>query len=261
MTEPTFVIAGGQRCGTTMLYHLLDEHPQVYMARPVGPEPKYFLEEPRPGRNRAWYLSRWFSHTGGARAVGDKSTSYMESPGVPRRIKEQFPDLKAVFLLRHPVERAISNYRFSRHNGLEHESFSDAIRHEDDRAPLPAAQAVSVSPFAYVRRGCYIDHLERFTSYFRRDEMLVLLTSELNDAPDQTCQRVWEFLGLDPTFRPADARRRLNLHVPDDLRISPEIVEHLLDRFLEPNRRLEAWLGRELFGWDRPTDAIRRMLQ
>ena len=89
------------------------------------------------------------------------------------------------------------------------------------------SQAVSVSPFGYVRRGCYVDDLERFAAFFSRDEMLVLLTSELNDAPIQTCQRVWEFLGLDPTFRPADVRRRLNVHEPDDLRLSPDTVEHL----------------------------------
>jgi len=38
-----FFVVGAQRSGTTYLYNVLDEHPQIFMAKPVRPEPKFFF--------------------------------------------------------------------------------------------------------------------------------------------------------------------------------------------------------------------------
>ena len=43
MRLPDFIIGGAPRSGTTWLYWLLDRHPAVHMARPLAPEPKFFL--------------------------------------------------------------------------------------------------------------------------------------------------------------------------------------------------------------------------
>jgi hypothetical protein len=51
MKLPTFIIAGAPRGGTTYLYNVLDQHPDIYMAKPGAPEPKFFLvdDEHRKG--------------------------------------------------------------------------------------------------------------------------------------------------------------------------------------------------------------------
>jgi hypothetical protein len=48
-----FVIPGAQRSGTTLLWRLLDQHPEIQMARPLRPEPKYFLDPAAVGRGLA----------------------------------------------------------------------------------------------------------------------------------------------------------------------------------------------------------------
>ena len=53
MVERAFIV-GVQRCGTTFLYHLLDQHPQITMARPVRPEPKVFLSDSVTGDAAAY---------------------------------------------------------------------------------------------------------------------------------------------------------------------------------------------------------------
>src|SRR5262245_35557105 len=58
---PTFLIAGAPRSGTTWLYHLLDRHPQIYMARPVRPEPKFFLVDELYDRGWQFYVDTWFA--------------------------------------------------------------------------------------------------------------------------------------------------------------------------------------------------------
>lgn len=167
MREPTFVIAGAQRCGTTTLYHLLAGHHQVYMANPVRPEPKFFLNPDPTPEDRENYLRTWFAGASDERAVGEKSTSYLETPGAARRMKALFPRLQAVFILRHPVDRALSNYRFSREHGLENEPFDVAVRHEEHRLRTRLFPGLSAHPLAYIRRGRYISDLEHYLLTFR----------------------------------------------------------------------------------------------
>ena len=38
-------IIGCQRCGTSNLYGYLDQHPNIHLAKPIRPEPKYFLQK------------------------------------------------------------------------------------------------------------------------------------------------------------------------------------------------------------------------
>ena len=72
----------------------------------------------------------------------------------------------SLVLLRDPVQRALSNWRFSTDHGLETRPVEEALRADlDGEQPWDPA-ATSVSPFAYVRRGRYADHLPPWTSTF-----------------------------------------------------------------------------------------------
>jgi len=73
-----FIIVGAQRSGTTGLYRLLAQHPDICMASPLRPEPKFFLREDAVSKGREGYLARHFPHHNGESMLGEKSTSYME---------------------------------------------------------------------------------------------------------------------------------------------------------------------------------------
>jgi len=83
---PTFIIAGAPRSGTTWLYELLDRHPDVFMAKPARPEPKFFLVDELYGRGIQHYFDTWFAGAEAYPAAGEKSTNYLESPAAARRM-------------------------------------------------------------------------------------------------------------------------------------------------------------------------------
>jgi hypothetical protein len=61
-----------------------------------------------------------------AECSANKSTSYSDAAEAAERISRVLPRVKLIFVLRYPVERAFSNYLWSRQNGLECETFERA---------------------------------------------------------------------------------------------------------------------------------------
>lgn len=259
MPEPTFVIGGAQRSGTTTLYHLVDQHPEVYMAKPVWPEPKFFVRESITAADRDEYLAKWFSETGDAKAIGEKSTSYLETIGAAERMRRWFPHLKPIFILRNPIERAISNYRYSRKNGIETESLDFAFENEKTRIESRQFPGVSGHPYAYVRRGKFIEFLDQYLNAFERANLLILLNDDLDARPEDTCRSIYRFLGVDEEFVPSRIRDRHNVHAPDDIRLSLKTLDWLIEEFREPNRRLGEVLGRNLEHWNQPSPSVLKL--
>src|SRR5258705_5618890 len=150
---PTFIIAGAPRSGRTWLYELLDRHPDVYLAKPVRPEPKFFLVDELYARGVRHYLDTWFQGSERYRAAGEKSTNYLESATAARRIHAAFPHVRLVFILREPARRAYSNWAWSRMNGLETEDFETALAREHARERDLDPRLRYARPYAYFSRG------------------------------------------------------------------------------------------------------------
>ena len=169
------LVVGAQRCGTTYLSRALDAHPDVTMARPSPPEPKVFCDATLTARGAESYHRTWFAHARDETLLGDKSTSYLEDPQAPGRAAEMLGEPEVVVLLRDPVRRAVSHWRFSTANGFETRDLEDALLadlDDDDRPWDP--QRSSVSPFAYLRRGRYAEQLEPWSATVPRDHARAL---------------------------------------------------------------------------------------
>src|SRR5581483_1952601 len=115
------------------------------------------------------------------RVRGEKTTYYLESPTCCERIARDLPEVKNIFLLREPGERAFSNWLWSRQNGHEKESFERALELELEReGPVAADPKLRYArPHDYFGRGCYADHLQRYFAKFPRETILVLKFEEI----------------------------------------------------------------------------------
>jgi hypothetical protein len=205
MTLPNFIVIGAAKAGTTALYWYLAEHPSVFMS-PVK-ETNFFAynlddagrlvyADPDVHRFPVKTLEgyeRLFANAENATAIGEASPLYLESPQAAARIHALLPDTRIICSLRHPVDRAYSDYlMYLRRRGRQF---------EPDRELTPtAAWARPDSRWMQVSR--YYGQLMRYFEIFPRDRLHVLLFDDITRGALDATQTVYRFLDIDPTFVP-----------------------------------------------------------
>lgn len=182
----TFLVIGAMKCGTTSLYYYLAEHPEIGMSR--RKETDFFLtEHGNWSRGRDWY-ERQFPGTAPVR--GECSPNYTKRhlfESVPARIATVCPDVKLIYLVRDPIERAVSHYHGSRQQGRETRSFPTAVADLDESN--------------YVLTSRYHWQLQPYLDRFSTKDLLVCSTEELGETPRATLQTIYRFLDVDSDFQ------------------------------------------------------------
>jgi hypothetical protein len=230
------------------LVEALERHPDIALARPLRPEPKFFLVDELYEQGLEHYSRTWFDSLPADAVIGEKSTNYLEHAHVAARVAQALPAVKVMFLLRDPVERAWSNWRWSTANGMEDLDFTAALDAEAARERDLDPALRYARPHAYLSRGRYAQLLRPWLELLGRDRVLVLRQEDLMRQPTQIAG-VHTFLGVEP--RPADAVDVGTVNatpgppqtMPDDVRAD------LRRRFEEPNRELVRLLGPDFAGW------------
>lgn len=195
--RPNLFVIGAMKCGTTSLHAALAAHPQIFMCRPK--EPDYFIAERNWSKGERWYLSL-FARAGDAPIIGESSTGYTKAPtftGVPQRIMRFQPSARFIYIMRDPIERAISQY-------WHH------VRREGERRDM--LTAILAEPhFRDVSH--YAAQLAPYVEVFGRDRIYPLTLEELVACPSKVFRELLVWLGVNAAFVPQRIQRR---HVTPD---------------------------------------------
>jgi hypothetical protein len=203
---PDFFLIGAPKAGTSALHAALALHPHLHLSRVK--EPKYYMcgDSPPPAykgpgdahssQEWIWQRDRYldlFAAAPEGTLVGESTPFYLYNRDARRRIAVDRPDAKLVAVLRDPVDRAYSNWMHLWMDGLEPlPDVVEAVRQEQRRVDAGWA------PFwHYSRLGMYGRQVQDLFDHFPRDQVLLLRYRDLVDAPDQTLNRVFGFLGVE----------------------------------------------------------------
>jgi len=245
---PDFVIGGAPRSGTTWLTTALDRHPDIWMAKPLQPEPKFFLVDDLYACGIEESSRRWFADAPEGVQAGEKSTNYLESAVAAQRMAAHLPDVRLVFVLRDPVERAISNYRWSVSNGMEHADLATALALEDERELTLEPRLRYARPHAYVSRGRYAELLRPWLDHFSRQQVTVIRFEDLVGDAEATVAGVHEHLGVER--RPDLVGELSGVNSSSATRnAGADTVERLRAIYAPLNEDLAALLGPEFRPW------------
>ena len=134
-----------------------------------------------------WY-ERLFDFAPVDAVRGELTPGYaLLSADAVRSVAERYPNLKIILLIRDPVERAKSSIimRASR------------LKLLDNPIALNAAATEIAAEASVVEAGNYQSIIEKWSTQFSENSLLVLLSEELRSTPEACLTRVSEFLGVE----------------------------------------------------------------
>lgn len=190
--KPTFIGLGGQKCASSWLYRIFDDHPDAFVSSPK--ELNYFSAS--YDRGHQWY-ERHFAAALGRTAVGEISPSYLPDRDAPERAHAYNADFRLLVALRDPVERAYSNHLHNLRLGYF------------EGADQSFEAGLAANP-TYIEQSRYAKYLRAWLEIFPRENCLVVLQEEIASDPLDQARRVYEFLGIDAGHVPAAIGRRAN---------------------------------------------------
>ncbi len=229
-----FFIIGAQRCGTTYLYKQLDAHPEIFMAKPITPEPKFFIREDSVSLGKQYYFDKYFKGLKEEKKIGEKSTSYIEYPESGKRIMSIFDKAKFIIVLRNPVKRAVSNFFFSKKNGLETRTIKETFIDSDE--DLHYYSNTSVSPYSYLKRGIYLPFIKKYSKIVGQEKIKIILFEELIQN-EKYLQEVYKFLDVNENFSTPNFSTKVNQ--AEEIEFVPNnVIEKLKDYFETHNKLL-----------------------
>lgn len=229
-TLPDVLVIGAMKCGTSAVHTYLDAHPDVAMSRPK--ELNFFNEH--WDRGLEWYAAQLEPD---AKVCGESSPGYTSPsfPEAPRRIADVVPWVRLVYLVREPLERALSQYAHHRREGTE-------TRPVDEALLDPASQ--------YVARSRFHERLAPYLSHFEREQIHVTVSERLRADREGEVARLYEHVGVDPTWR--DETHQRLVHVGDaGAAVPAEVRAAFLERTADDTERLRELLDDDLEEWRR----------
>jgi len=184
----TFLMVGCQRCGTTWVDAALREHPQIFLP---AQKQTYFFDR-NYERGIGWYLENFRQAGAAYGAVGEIATGY-SLPGAVERMAEHFPHIKLIMAVRHPVDRAYSNYQVRKQES-GWASFEEAIERDPD----------------LVDRGMYMKQIDSILRHYKKEDLLVLFYEDLASDDRAYLKSILSFLGVDGDFESNQIGRQRN---------------------------------------------------
>jgi hypothetical protein len=191
---PNLLVIGAAKCGTTSLHEYLALHPEIAMSQ----QKELNLFSAEDWRERLdWYAAQFPDHSP---VRGESSPTYTFHPflpSVPERVRSVLPDARFIYLVRDPVERAISNYVEMYSLKLEARPIDVALTDLDPANP-------------HLCSSRYATQLRRYLDCFDTERILVIDSSDLRERRADTLRRIFEFLEVDPGFRSTGFEREYN---------------------------------------------------
>jgi hypothetical protein len=192
---PNFILGGAMKSGTTFLHSLLNNHDQIRIID-RNMDHAYFDDDRIYFRGKDWYLSLFdgvIQDMDQGKIIGQTSADCNFNPGSVKRILDHNPNIKLIFVLRHPIERTYSLYWHQYGMGREFRNFEKAIKIEKQ---VITQSYYNFKNYSYLERSRYNKQFEEIIKLMPVENLLILDFESLVKDTLSTMNIVLKFLGV-----------------------------------------------------------------
>ena len=193
---PLCIVIGVYKSGTRELVDFLQLHPhiQIYPSTNKCYEMKYFSEAYERGEQ--WF-KRQMPCVYSNQITLMKHAGYFHNTGVPERIKNFNESIKLILMIREPVARAVSHYRFRKTRYQEMKRYTNQyVSKNFSWFVINANSSAVVKNNDFVRYSVYDEPMMQWLKYFNLSQFLILDAAEFKQNPVSVLKKVEGFLGL-----------------------------------------------------------------
>jgi hypothetical protein len=246
VTHVDFVVAGVQKAGTTAIHDFLAQHPHIALLRDQA---LHFFdkEEHFTGAPDYRILHDNFDPGWRWRVAGEVTADYLYYPRALERIAAYNPQMKLVVSLRHPTERAFSQWNMRWQKGQERLEFLDALKRDQEIGIWNGPRGN-----AYLARSLYAPQLENVFNFFPRERVLFLKYEGFRSDPLPVIGALLDFLGVCRKSRLKNKKRNVGSY---SRKLTPEERAYASAIFEEDISQIEKLLGWDCRDWRPKTKA------
>ncbi len=199
MNRNLVICPGFQKCGTTALFQIMDEQCDDVNAMSsldcVHPkEIDFFCKELQKTENAKKKTIDWYENLLDDQKINlDSSPNYSmkDSNFIAKKISQYSMDVKFIFLLRNPIDRAFSAYN-----------------HYMQELPKTASwggwnpkKSFLYNFFmcdSFTKAGFYQEHICNYLKYFKKDQFLFIISERLgSEGHQKEWNKIFDFICLD----------------------------------------------------------------
>lgn len=177
---PNLLIIGAMKSGTTSLHDYLSKHPEIFMSNPK--EIHYY------SRLNRLSLIEYQSHFKSDKKIrGTSPQSYSKTHDtdfkeVAKKIYNDTPDVKLIYIMRDPFKRLISH-------ALEN-------RYGDPKSKINQ----NMKSGHYWKTSLYNSHISSFLEVFKKEQIHLLTLEDLMENRLVELNKIFKFLGVSEIF-------------------------------------------------------------
>jgi len=185
MRLPSFIIVGGQKCGTTSLHYYLGQHSDVFF--PSRKELHFFDSASLKKKSIESY-AEYFKSAPEGTICGEATPIYMFYPNALKNIREYLGNIKIIILVRDPVDRAYSQYWHEIKSCCEYLSFEKAIERNEKEDDF------FIRHHTYLQRSAYTSQIVEANNIFGEENVGVFRFEKLVCDPLNVTNDVLKFI-------------------------------------------------------------------
>lgn len=233
---PDFVIIGAMKCGTTGLFHHLRKHRGIVGSK--NKETNFFTRHYDKGLP---FYTQKFEGTD-KQFFFEASPNYTKRhlyPHTAQRMHATLPNAKLIYLMRDPIDRAMSHYRHNFAAGREKRPYSKAFNRPN-----------------YVKTSQYHYQLEAYLQFYPRDQILLVSAEQLWNNPGDVLPGILKFVGIRPSSSSRRSAQLLPMHSSKNKKVQPAKTQlnsrqyRVLRKALEPDvAKLREFSGMPFAEW------------